>query len=160
MWGAYKGRVEVARLLLEKGANPNITGQVRSSVRHDTIRKPPIFKSGLILKHPLNNKSINKNHFLCTHYWLPWLILQWNEKNKRCLCIFSVRALPHSMEYTPSFGQQVEAMPKSFVFYCNAVLKSTAPTRWLPSSPLSKDVADFTEKGFSLIYVNIVSPVL
>lgn len=28
MWAAYKGRVEVARLLLEKGANPNITGQV------------------------------------------------------------------------------------------------------------------------------------
>uniref|UniRef100_A0A673FHI9 Kinase D-interacting substrate 220a n=1 Tax=Sinocyclocheilus rhinocerous TaxID=307959 RepID=A0A673FHI9_9TELE len=27
MWAAYKGRVEVARLLLEKGANPNITGQ-------------------------------------------------------------------------------------------------------------------------------------
>lgn len=29
MWAAYKGRVEVTRLLLEKGANPNITGQVR-----------------------------------------------------------------------------------------------------------------------------------
>lgn len=28
MWAAYKGRVEVAGLLLEKGANPNITGQV------------------------------------------------------------------------------------------------------------------------------------
>ncbi|XP_016090960.1 kinase D-interacting substrate of 220 kDa-like isoform X2 [Sinocyclocheilus grahami] len=27
MWAAYKGRVEVARLLLEKGANPNITRQ-------------------------------------------------------------------------------------------------------------------------------------
>lgn len=28
MWAAYKGRTEVAQLLLEKGANPNITGQV------------------------------------------------------------------------------------------------------------------------------------
>lgn len=28
MWAAYKGRTDVARLLLEKGANPNITGQV------------------------------------------------------------------------------------------------------------------------------------
>uniref|UniRef100_A0A8C1K6P7 Kinase D-interacting substrate 220a n=1 Tax=Cyprinus carpio TaxID=7962 RepID=A0A8C1K6P7_CYPCA len=27
MWAAYKGRLEVAHLLLEKGANPNITGQ-------------------------------------------------------------------------------------------------------------------------------------
>lgn len=31
MWAAYKGRVEVAHLLLEKGANPNITGQVRTA---------------------------------------------------------------------------------------------------------------------------------
>ena len=29
MWGAYKGRVTVTQMLLEKGANPNITGQVR-----------------------------------------------------------------------------------------------------------------------------------
>lgn len=29
MWAAYKGRTDVADLLLEKGANPNITGQVR-----------------------------------------------------------------------------------------------------------------------------------
>jgi hypothetical protein len=28
MWASYKGRVEVAQLLLEKGASPNITGQV------------------------------------------------------------------------------------------------------------------------------------
>lgn len=28
MWAAYKGRTDVAQLLLEKGANPNITGQV------------------------------------------------------------------------------------------------------------------------------------
>lgn len=28
MWGAYKGHIEISRLLLEKGANPNITGQV------------------------------------------------------------------------------------------------------------------------------------
>lgn len=28
MWAAYKGRTDVAELLLEKGANPNITGQV------------------------------------------------------------------------------------------------------------------------------------
>lgn len=28
MWAAYKGRTDVADLLLEKGANPNITGQV------------------------------------------------------------------------------------------------------------------------------------
>ena len=28
MWAAYKGRTEVALLLLEKGANANITGQV------------------------------------------------------------------------------------------------------------------------------------
>lgn len=27
-WAAYKGRVEVAKLLLEHGANPNTTGQV------------------------------------------------------------------------------------------------------------------------------------
>ena len=28
MWAAYKGRTPVAQMLLEKGANPNITGQV------------------------------------------------------------------------------------------------------------------------------------
>lgn len=28
MWAAYKGRTDVAQMLLEKGANPNITGQV------------------------------------------------------------------------------------------------------------------------------------
>ena len=28
MWAAYKGCTDVAQLLLEKGANPNITGQV------------------------------------------------------------------------------------------------------------------------------------
>lgn len=27
-WACYKGRVEVAKLLLEHGANPNTTGQV------------------------------------------------------------------------------------------------------------------------------------
>lgn len=27
-WAAYKGRVEVTKLLLEHGANPNTTGQV------------------------------------------------------------------------------------------------------------------------------------
>lgn len=30
MWAAYKGCTDVADLLLEKGANPNITGQVMS----------------------------------------------------------------------------------------------------------------------------------
>lgn len=34
MWAAYKGRTDVAELLLEKGANPNITGQV---LRLDTL---------------------------------------------------------------------------------------------------------------------------
>ncbi len=34
MWAAYKGRTDVAQLLLEKGANPNITGQV---MRLDTL---------------------------------------------------------------------------------------------------------------------------
>lgn len=34
MWAAYKGRTDVAQLLLEKGANPNITGQV---LRLDTL---------------------------------------------------------------------------------------------------------------------------
>lgn len=34
MWAAYKGRTDVARLLLEKEANPNITGQV---LRLDTL---------------------------------------------------------------------------------------------------------------------------
>lgn len=34
MWAAYKGRTDVAELLLEKGANPNITGQV---LRLDTM---------------------------------------------------------------------------------------------------------------------------
>lgn len=33
MWAAYKGRTDVVQLLLDKGANPNITGQV---VRLDT----------------------------------------------------------------------------------------------------------------------------
>ena len=28
MWAAYKGRTPVAQMLLDKGANPNITGQV------------------------------------------------------------------------------------------------------------------------------------
>lgn len=36
MWAAYKGRTDVAHLLLEKGANPNITGQV---LRPDTLRR-------------------------------------------------------------------------------------------------------------------------
>lgn len=34
MWAAYKGRTDVAQMLLEKGANPNITGQV---LRLDTL---------------------------------------------------------------------------------------------------------------------------
>lgn len=34
MWAAYKGRTDVAQLLLEKEANPNITGQV---LRLDTL---------------------------------------------------------------------------------------------------------------------------
>lgn len=34
MWAAYKGCTDVAQLLLEKGANPNITGQV---MRVDTL---------------------------------------------------------------------------------------------------------------------------
>lgn len=28
-WASYKGRVEVAKFLLETGANPNTTGQVK-----------------------------------------------------------------------------------------------------------------------------------
>lgn len=28
-WASYKGRVEVATVLLEAGANPNTTGQVK-----------------------------------------------------------------------------------------------------------------------------------
>ncbi len=38
MWAAYKGRVEVARLLLEKGANPNITGQVRRAFSYSMYK--------------------------------------------------------------------------------------------------------------------------
>lgn len=34
MWASYKGRTDVAQLLLSKGANPNITGQV---LRLDTV---------------------------------------------------------------------------------------------------------------------------
>lgn len=34
MWAAYKGCTDVAQLFLEKGANPNITGQV---LRLDTL---------------------------------------------------------------------------------------------------------------------------
>lgn len=29
-WASYKGRVEVASILLENGGNPNTTGQVKS----------------------------------------------------------------------------------------------------------------------------------
>lgn len=40
MWAAYKGCTDVAELLLDKGANPNITGQVRrkllASFEHET----------------------------------------------------------------------------------------------------------------------------
>ena len=28
MWGCYKGRTEVVRILLEAGANPNVKGEV------------------------------------------------------------------------------------------------------------------------------------
>ena len=31
MWGCYKGRLEVVLELLERGANPNIKGEVRLS---------------------------------------------------------------------------------------------------------------------------------
>lgn len=44
MWAAYKGRTDVAQLLLGKGANPNITGQV---LRLDTL---------YVLLIPLNNR--------------------------------------------------------------------------------------------------------
>lgn len=33
MWAAYKGCTDVAELLLDKGANPNITGQVRRELQ-------------------------------------------------------------------------------------------------------------------------------
>lgn len=38
MWAAYKGCTDVAELLLDKGANPNITGQVRRELheKYDT----------------------------------------------------------------------------------------------------------------------------
>lgn len=48
MWAAYKGCTDVAELLLDKGANPNITGQVRrklhASFEHDTD-SPNVFKN-------------------------------------------------------------------------------------------------------------------
>jgi len=37
MWASYKGRTEVAKLLLEKGANPNITGMVSFSLKHPLL---------------------------------------------------------------------------------------------------------------------------
>lgn len=45
------------------------------------------------------------------------------------LGVLSIRAFSYSTVYTPSFGQQAEAMPKLFGFYYNTVLKSTALTR-------------------------------
>lgn len=41
MWAAYKGRIEVAEVLLTNGANPNTTGQVRSTV---PLQLPPEHK--------------------------------------------------------------------------------------------------------------------
>lgn len=35
MWGAYKGHTDVARMLMDKGANPNITGQVLRRTHHN-----------------------------------------------------------------------------------------------------------------------------
>lgn len=41
MWAAYKGCTDVADLLLEKGANPNITGQVLRILPHTPLCQPP-----------------------------------------------------------------------------------------------------------------------
>lgn len=40
MWAAYKGRTDVADLLLEKGANPNITGQVLRLLPQTPLHPP------------------------------------------------------------------------------------------------------------------------
>jgi len=40
MWASYKGRTEVAKLLLEKGANPNITGMVSVCLKNHLFSVP------------------------------------------------------------------------------------------------------------------------
>lgn len=40
MWASYKGRTEVAKLLLEKGANPNITGMVSVCFKNHLFSVP------------------------------------------------------------------------------------------------------------------------
>lgn len=56
MWAAYKGCTDVAQLLLEKGANPNITGQV---MRVDTlcdVRTTLVLDK--IIKYYIDNQNV------------------------------------------------------------------------------------------------------
>lgn len=102
-----------------------------------------------------------KKDFLCSTYVVCCGIFEYMVHGMCVLaCLIHPCIFPYSTACTPSFGQQAEAMPKLFAFYCNTVPKSTALTRWLPSSPLSEDAADCAEKWFSISYVNTVSPVL
>lgn len=44
MWAAYKGCTDVADLLLEKGANPNITGQVWTLLPHTPLFRTSVYQ--------------------------------------------------------------------------------------------------------------------
>lgn len=60
MWAAYKNRTEVARLLLEKGANPNITGQVLNLYMltlHSSLHVS--LNPSLFVKHVVVSKHFN-----------------------------------------------------------------------------------------------------
>lgn len=65
MWAAYKGRTDVAQLLLEKGANPNITGQVQRldtlwGSRHAVHASPPVKQEAQcnLRKSPWEQRSL------------------------------------------------------------------------------------------------------
>lgn len=55
MWAAYKGCTDVAELLLDKGANPNITGQVRrelhENLKYDSDNQNVLINNTFLIKY-------------------------------------------------------------------------------------------------------------
>lgn len=68
-WAAYKGRVEVTKVLLEHGANPNTTGQVPPAHTHtqthrrcSDVTEPPPLTAVQRVSHHLGRRTRTRRH--------------------------------------------------------------------------------------------------
>ncbi len=59
MWACYKGRVEVARVLLENGANCNVKGEVRIGLMEEAAER-----SSTVLVNRATDSDCDRGFFL------------------------------------------------------------------------------------------------